>query len=260
MSVLFFPGIDDVYNAHLFDFSMISINRLWQRKSDIFPKSWILDSGAFTTISQHGRYLDGSLERYAIAVNRWARCGNLLAAVTQDYMCESVMLERTGLTVLEHQWLTTDRYKSLLILIDQAYLMPVLQGYAPQDYADHVRQYGRLLKRGQWVGVGSVCKRNSSVGAIEAVLKAIKSERPDLRLHGFGLKLTSLQSQVVQNCLYSSDSMAWSFAARYEGRSAHDPEEALSYARRVNACPIQLNIFVPQGFDPEAQSRVCDWL
>jgi hypothetical protein len=243
MSVLFFPGIDDVYNAHLFERSMISVNRLWKRKSDISPHDWILDSGAFTTIAKYGCYPDGLLERYAIAANRWAACGNLLAAVTQDYMCETMMLEKTGLTIAQHQTLTIQRYVSLLTLVSQAYLMPVLQGYAPQDYVNHLHQYGDLLMPGQWVGVGSVCKRNSSVGSVESVLKAIKRERPDLKLHGFGIKLTSLQSQIVQDCLHSADSMAWSFAARYEGRSAHDPNEALRYARKVDTCPIQFDLF-----------------
>jgi hypothetical protein len=42
---------------------------------------------------------------------------------------------------------------------------------------------------------------------------AIKNERPDLRLHGFGLKTTALADPLVRSMLWSADSMAWSFAA-----------------------------------------------
>jgi hypothetical protein len=104
--------------------------------------------------------------------------------------------------------------------------MPVLQGYDPADYVSHIRQYGDRLARGAWVGVGSVCKRNGNKAAIEAVLWTIKKERPDLRLHGFGLKSTALGSSLVARLLHSADSMAWSFAARMTGRNGNDWREA----------------------------------
>jgi hypothetical protein len=47
------------------------------------------------------------------------------------------------------------------------------------------------------------------------ILRSVRNKRPDLRLHGFGLKLTSLESREVRENLYSSDSMAWSFPARF---------------------------------------------
>lgn len=244
MSVLFFPGIDDVHNAHLLNRCLISVNRLWSRKSSFLVSDWILDSGAFTSVTKHGGYLDGDLERYANAVNRWGANGKFLAAVSQDYMCEPFVLSRTGLSVAEHQRLTIERYKALRSLIRQdLYLMPVLQGFKVSEYLSCLSQYGDLLAKNQWVGVGSVCKRNAKPGQVEAILRSIKSARPDLRLHGFGIKLTALQSQIVQECLHSADSMAWSFAARYEGRNAHDPQEAIRYARKVDSCPVQANLF-----------------
>jgi hypothetical protein len=68
--------------------------------------------------------------------------------------------------------------------------MPVLQGYSPESYAAHVDQYAELFTPGQWVGVGSVCKRNGNPDQIEDILLAIKAERPDLQLHGFGITLS----------------------------------------------------------------------
>ncbi len=173
----------------------------------------------------HGGYPNPP-EEYAAQIIRWKRCGNLLAAVTQDYMCEPFMLAKTGLTVADHQTLTIARYDSLLRCDTGCYIMPVLQGYAPDDYVSHIRQYGERLGFGAWVGVGSVCKRNGNPKAILDVLIAIKTERPDLRLHGFGLKTISLRNGTIRALLESADSMAWSLGARRAGRNANDYREA----------------------------------
>ena len=191
-----------------------------------------MDSGAFSEISQHGRYRH-EVSEYAAQIVRWSKCGNLLAAVTQDYMCEPFILKKTGLTVREHQSLTIQRYDELLRCETGVYIMPVLQGYDPMDYIRHVRMYGSRLARGQWVGVGSVCKRNASPKKILDVLMAIKLERPDLRLHGFGLKITALRNGLVRALLYSADSMAWSFAARMAGRNANDWREAEHFRKQI---------------------------
>lgn len=147
-------------------------------------------------------------------------------------MCEPFILMATGLEIEEHQQITIDRYVRIVAATD-AYVMPVLQGFKPSEYARHVQMYGNLLKPGQWVGVGSVCKRNSKPDQIEDVLLAIKSVRPDLKLHGFGLKITALKSGAVIDLLESSDSQAWSRAGKLEKDDAHDPRDALRYAAQV---------------------------
>lgn len=213
---------------------MISYNRLRTRKCDIPGLGpWMLDSGAFTEVTTHGGYRDGP-EVYAAAVRRWARCGELQAAVSQDYMCEPFALRATGLDLATHQRLTLERYDALRVLVgDSAYVLPVLQGYLPEHYAAHVCAYGERLAPGDWVGVGSVCKRNGSPREMAAVLRAVAQVRPDLRLHGFGAKLTALQSTEVRSLLHSADSMAWSYQARKQGRDGNDWREARAFAERV---------------------------
>lgn len=197
-----------------------------------------MDSGAFTEISTHGRYRS-SVAEYAREIRRWANCGNLLAAVAQDWMCEPHIVKRTGLTVAMHQQLTIMRYDALLAEKPGVYILPVLQGYQPQEYVDHIRAYGDRLAHGQWVGVGSVCKRNGDPNQIAAVLLAIKHERPDLRLHGFGLKTTALGSPLVTSMLHTADSMAWSFHARINGRNANDWREAKRWTENISSRPVQ---------------------
>lgn len=234
----FFVGLHQPSDAKHFAAAFVSVNRLRARKGPFVVDDWIMDSGAFTTVAKHGGYPE-PVSVYAAEVKRWKQNGKLLAAVAQDYMCEPVMIRRTGLSIAEHQQLTIERYDELVAADTGVYIMPVLQGYAPADYAAHIAQYGARLAHGAWVGVGSVCKRNGDPRAIEAVLLAIARVRPDLRLHGFGLKMTALGSPLVHSLLWSADSMAWSFAARRAGRNGNDWREAAAYAERITTAPLQ---------------------
>ena len=236
---MFYAGLHQPSDSAHFERAFISINRVRGRKRPVPVADWILDSGAFRELEGFGHYRHEPAE-YAIEVNRLVQINpGLRVAVSQDWMCEPFMLAKTGLDVAEHQRRTIERYDALLPLIRGVYLMPVLQGYSLQSYLDHIDQYGDRLKPGMLVGVGSVCKRNVDMRTIEAILSAIKRKRSDLRLHGFGIKITALGSGVVRDCLYSADSMAWSFAARYEGRNGEDWREAAAYARRVEVMPYQ---------------------
>lgn len=243
----FYVGLHQPSDAKHFDRAFISINRVRGRKSPVPAREWIMDSGAFRELEQFGGYRHGP-EEYAAEVNRLASVNpGLVVAVAQDYMCEAFMLGKTGLTVADHQRLTIERYDALLPLVNIE-IMPVLQGYSLESYLDHIDQYGDRLKHGMYVGVGSVCKRNGDVRQIEAILSAIKRKRPDLRLHGFGLKTTALSSGVVRGCLHSADSMAWSFAARRQGRNANDWREAERFVQTIEALsvskrPSQMEMF-----------------
>lgn len=87
------------------------------------------------------------------------------------------------------------------------------------------------------MGVGSLCKRQGRPEVIAAILDAIQQDRPDLRLHGFGCKRTSLLDEAVRSRLATADSMAWSFAARFEGRDQNAWDEAGRFALSVGGCP-----------------------
>lgn len=237
--MMFYIGTHMPNHAHLFDRCMISVNRLINRRSDIQPRDWIMDSGAFTRItSGRGHW---PVDQYAENVERWSRCGNMQAAVTQDWMCEPFVIAKTGLSVAEHQRLTIDRFDALIEEMTRnrtrVYLMPVLQGFAPDDYVQHAKDYGDRLRHRDWCGIGSVCKRNGDPVQIIQVLRAIRSHRPDLRLHGFGLKETSLRNGEIRRMLHSADSMAWSYAARRNGRNANCGHEALEYCSRIGQEP-----------------------
>jgi hypothetical protein len=213
---------------------MVSINALERRNGSFqYLGKWILDSGAFTEISSHGKYRH-SVEDYHKKICKYASKGELLIAVSQDWMCEPFIIERTGLSTAEHQQLTIERYKALLALKPIVPVMPVIQGYTVSDYVKHLADYGDLLQQGQWVGVGSVCKRNSSPDEVHEILRTIKLIRPDLKLHGFGLKMLALERPAIRDMLYSTDSMAWHYPRKFtpqldEITLAHD------YQAKINS-------------------------
>jgi hypothetical protein len=233
--VKFFVGLPEPSMAQYFDAAFISITRTQRRAGPFEAGEWIADSGAYTQVSQHGGYLTTPVE-HAAEIRRVKGNGKLLAAVAQDYMCEPHVLHRTGLTVADHQRMTIERYDQLTDAgTDGVYVLPVLQGWCAGDYADHVEAYGARLPENAWVGVGSVCKRNTDPIRIMRVLYAIHDVRPDLRLHGFGLKSTALAFAPIRERLHTADSMAWSYAARKQGRDQNDWREAREFADRIAA-------------------------
>ena len=244
--MIFFPGIHQPCDARHLPTAFISVNRLRTRKGPFAAGDWILDSGAFSTIAKHGCYPEDS-DTYSSEIQYWGNngSGNLLAAVAQDWMCEDEQLARTGarvgdgspLAVHHHQVFTLVRYECLLMQnCGGVYIMPVLQGRSYGDYRNHIDMYeaNGHLPHGAWVGVGSICKRNRDPMAIYMILTLILDKRPDLKLHGFGLKTTALELKEIRDMLYSADSMAWSYAARREGRNQNDWHEAKRFADKIN--------------------------
>lgn len=173
---------------------------------------WALDSGAFTEIDTHGEWTIPPL-RYAREVERWQReIGNLRWAAIQDWMCEPFMIQKTGLSVEQHQLRTCASYRDLVSLAPGVPWVPVLQGYRPEEYLRHYEMYlagGVRLGELPLVGVGSVCRRQHTEEA-EVILALLA--RLGLRLHAFGFKIEGLRR--CHHYLASADSMAWSKGLR----------------------------------------------
>lgn len=104
--------------AKNFDYCCISVNRILKRKTPFAINNWLLDSGAFTRISGLYSYKGHlSTKRYAQEILRWKNNGNLLAAVSQDFMCEPLVLANTGLSIVQHQQLTIKRYDAQIAYV-----------------------------------------------------------------------------------------------------------------------------------------------
>lgn len=211
------PGWLAVADVPLF----VSHRRLRDYKT--LPKvgrgGYAVDSGGFSELSMYGEWRT-SPEEYVAAIARYdAEIGHMDWCAPQDWMCEPVMLVKTGLTVAEHQRRTVDNFARLSQLWPEhsdaeCPFMPVLQGRELADYLTCWRMYedAGINPRGyETVGLGSVCRRQATEG-IGVIVGALRELDEDLPLHGFGVKLDGLR--LYGQHLASADSMAWSFSAR----------------------------------------------
>jgi hypothetical protein len=170
------------------------------------------------------RYVDGPCPPAAVSV--------------LDGMCEPHMLALTGGTVADHIRWTVKSFDAIRAAgISRKgrddLLLPVLQGWERDDYLRCIDAYGDRIAPGAWVGIGTMCKRQSRVAVVADILEAIRKARPDIRLHAFGLKLTALKVRAIRDLLFSADSMAWSYSARKQGRDGNDPMEAYRFVLKV---------------------------
>lgn len=186
-----------------------------RRRVTPFPRAttdWALDSGGFSELDRHHRWVTTPQE-YVAAVRRYSdQLGRLQWASPQDWMCEPHMLAKTGLTVEEHQRRTVENFLILKDLAPDLPFIPVLQGWDLEDYRrclDMYAEAGVDLASFPTVGVGSVCRRQSTneIGEIMGMLRDC-----GLNLHGFGVKADGLK--LYQHHLRSADSMAWSYGGR----------------------------------------------
>lgn len=205
--------------------------------------SWALDSGGFTELAMHGRWTLSTRE-YAAEVRRYRdEIGSLEWAAPQDWMCESAMLDKTGLTIREHQRRTVENLQELRSIAPDLPFVPVLQGWASGDYHDHAEAYDRAgvdLRAEPTVGVGTVCRRQNTTSA---ALLMHSLAREGLRLHGFGFKSTGLA--MCAESMVSSDSLAWSYAARrqppLEGHCMPGPGRTRGHINCANCADFALD-------------------
>ncbi|MGR6921236.1 deazapurine DNA modification protein DpdA family protein [[Actinomadura] parvosata] len=195
----------------------VSHRRLAGRKT--MPRAhapWALDSGGFTELSMHGRWLTTPVE-YVRAIRRYAcEIGRLEWVAPQDWMCEPGILAATGLSVNDHHHRTCENLATLRTLLARTpvtadvNVIPVLTGWTLRDFERHYTMWGRYgvdLEAEPLVGLGTVCRRQHT-----AEIGHIVKTFAHLNLHGFGVKIGGLER--YGDRLLSADSMAWSYAGR----------------------------------------------
>jgi hypothetical protein len=178
---------------------------------------WALDSGGFTQLARYGSWVGGPTPReYAARIRRYAdEIGSLDWAAAQDWMCEPAMLARTGYDVRRHQQLTVINYLELKSVDPTLPIVPAIQGWRPGEYGDCVELYARYgvdLRTLPLVAVGSICRRQATAEA-EAIVNLLHEQHGLRRLHTYGVKTRGLAR--FADRITSSDSLAWSMAARH---------------------------------------------
>lgn len=155
-----------------------------------------VDGAGFTVIGKHGCW-PTTAEQHARSMRRVVLgLGRIWVAwcTIQDWMCEPHMLVKTGLTIREHQRRTVESYLELCRLEPSLPWLPVLQGWELADYLEHVEMYraaGVDLTEIERVGVGSVCRRQSTAEGVEIIATLL---RLGIQVHAFGFKLDGLRA------------------------------------------------------------------
>src|SRR5258708_8216594 len=143
----------------------VSHRTLRQRKSLYLSDcNWALDSGGFSELSLFGDWTV-TADDYIKAVYRyWNEIGKLDFAAPQDWMCEPMILRKTGLSVITHQQNTVSNYVELINKAPDLPFIPVLQGWTMGEYQECIRMYedaGIDLASSIAVGIGSICREQS---------------------------------------------------------------------------------------------------
>lgn len=196
----------------------LSLKRLYKERKPFVVRDWAIDSGAFSEISTHGCWT-ATPEEFVERV-RWVHTwpGNPPDFVApQDFMCEPHIIQKTGLSIREHQRLTVENLVHLRELAPEIPWMPVLQGWELDDYFECVEMYAQagvdLLKE-PIVGVGSVCRRQRTQEGCDIVIAMCSLGLP---IHAFGFKISGLAQ--VGHSIASADSFSWSYNARMNSHS-----------------------------------------
>jgi hypothetical protein len=193
---------------------LVSHRRLAGRRS--FPRArnpFAVDSGGFSELSLYGRWRTDE-RSYVAALRRYAsEIGRFDWAAPMDWMTESRVLARTGLSLRTHQQRTVANYLRLRDLAPELPIIAVLQGQSVADFhrcADLYERHGIDLASLPLLGVGSICRRQHS-REVEQILRSLAAR--GYRLHAFGAKVLGLGRYA--DAISSSDSAAWSYGGRF---------------------------------------------
>lgn len=185
---------------------------IWDSVEDLF-----VDSGGYSFIKGMGEY-QTSHEDYL----NWIEKTEPKAFALRDYPCEPDLLAEHDRTVREHQTMTTEAHRELLNKWDDMSVdsrpVSVVQGREINEYLTHLDELRDAGCLTDYVGIGSVCGRHA-VTEIKPIVNAISNElADDVDIHGFGMKIPSLEQRDVFENLTSTDSMAYSYKARTDSR------------------------------------------
>jgi len=189
-----------------------------------------VDCGGYTLLKSGVGH--SPIKEYVDYLRRWQP--ELYAL--RDYPCEPDLLDDLGETVESHQEKTIQDHKEMVDKTGELDGKPVsvLQGWETSDYLhciDRFREQGIPMN---YVGVGSVCRRNAEA-EIRDVLRNVRAELPDAHIHAFGVKTSVLSYSDVPQLIDSADSLAYSYAARAQHGKGDWKTTAMEYLKMRNS-------------------------
>jgi hypothetical protein len=199
----------------------LSHNKLRERVSEFPPAttSYAVDSGAYTVLTKHGRWIE-TPEEYVAGLRRyWDELGPFDFAAQQDSVCLSSALDAiervTGERpdVVDQIEATVANFVRLREIAPDLRIAPTVQGAEYDDYmlcVDLFTAAGVDLTAEPVVGVGSLV--GQSPRAVERIATGLR-DRGITNLHGFGVKGRGFAE--ASHVFASADSLSWSRAGRW---------------------------------------------
>lgn len=181
-------------------------------------KVLFIDSGGFPSSFIHNGY-NKSDDEYLHFVKKT----NADFFALRDYPCEPQILKKYDVTAKDQILRTVNHHIKLLDLIEDfdisAKPVPVIQGWEIDDYLfciDIFREHGLIENGFDYVAIGSLCRRHA-IHQIRKIILTVRNElRSSIKLHCFGTKISVLKDLAVWRAVYSVDSGAWDFDARWK--------------------------------------------
>lgn len=205
------------------DVPLFLCHRVLRARTNPYPEAttrYAVDSGAFTELTKHGRWVE-TPEQYVAALRRYAdELGPFDFAGQQDWVCKTEALDaieaHTGVRpdVTELLEATVENLLVLRALAPELRIAPTIQGGKFEDFmlcADMFLAAGIDLTAEPVVGVGSLV--GMAPKAVERIATALQA-RGIRNLHAFGVKGRALAG--AAHGFDSADSLAWSFAGRMD--------------------------------------------
>lgn len=188
-------------------------NYPWNGISNLF-----IDSGGYSFMKGKGEYTTSNSEYL-----RFIKKHKPEIFALRDYPCEPDVLEEHNRTVEQHQRMTTKRHRQLLELWESAWWtksqpVSVLQGWELEDYIQHLDQLRDNGVLTDYVGIGSVCRRNQDEDIKEIILRVREELPSSTNLHAFGVKKNILRFPEALEALNSADSMAYEYGEQFDSR------------------------------------------
>lgn len=171
-------------------------------------KEWQLDSGGFTlgiknTLQNPFKYdYNWNIETYADFINRQQPT----IAWTMD---AAVKYPYTKDIIAKKQEITNEKTAKLIDYTHKK-IGNILQGWAFEDYIDHIDKMKESGTLTDWIGISVSRAKKNKYFARDLILMLSKNLPSRIKLHGLGFKYALLRPfPILRKTLYSADSANW---------------------------------------------------
>jgi len=176
-------------------------------------KEIFLDSGGFSFFTKYSDY-PFTVREYVkwICEMQKVNNGKVKYAAIMDYPCEPSINRKAFKTNKERIEKTVENAIKCFENEIPAKWIPVLQGYALDEYIfclDLYKEHGILT---DYIAIGSMCKRSNISEIVKIVYEIKKVYRG--KIHVFGLTIKALRNVALFNLIHSCDTIGYTFACK----------------------------------------------